>query len=93
MLVPGGLWPKRFANSSVTSNVLLQVIVEPLAAHRARGPSARNGGVLGSFVPRANSVSVNYAAHLRVTSNVLVQEVVPPLVAPLFASPVAHAAV
>jgi len=80
---PRGLRPKRFAESSVTSNVLVQVIVEPLMAQRVRGHTARIGGVLGSFVSGANSVLVNYVAPLRVTSNVLVQVPVQPLVAPL----------
>jgi len=81
---PRGLWPKLFsqsplvfsanvADSSVTSNVLLRVPVQLLAAPCCGAHASRFGGDLGFNVVGANSVSVNYVASLRVTSNVLVQ--------------------
>ena len=86
-------FPAKSAGNSVTSNVLIQVPValylEPRFPEHASGLEA----VSRSFVARGNSGFVNSGDSSLVTSNVLVQEVVPPLVAPLFASPVAHAAV
>jgi len=76
---PRGLWPKRFANSSVTSNVLPQVPVALFHAHRFSAHPSNLEAVSGS-VPRANSGN---SAHLLIPSNVLVQEVVPPIEAPL----------
>jgi len=84
---PRGLWPKRFANSGVTSNVLVQVPVALFPAQRFSARPSRVEAVSGSFVPRANSVSVNSVAHLRVTSNVLVQVPVQPLEAPHLGAP------
>ena len=79
---PRELWPRRFADSCVTPNVLIVGPQEPVAlfhAHRfsARPPSFE--AVPGSFVPRANSGN---SARLLIPSNVLVQEVVPPIEAP-----------